>query len=126
MPKGGMLLAEETGGRSMKRIGIGVALVVVAVALGVGLWLYRGSVERDIADIKSPLVTEAELAHPDDPNTQSGIRLAPIHCERVFDLRANPIAHALKGDELDALWLHCQRIADMASGLDKIEKQPPQ
>ena len=109
----------------MKRVGIVVALLVLAAALGVGLWFYRGSVERDVADIKSRLVSEAELAHPDDPNTQSGIKLAPIQCERVFDLRANPIAHAFKGDELDALWLHCQRIADMASGLDKIEGKVP-
>jgi hypothetical protein len=35
------------------------------------------------------------------------------------------IAHALKGAELDALWKYCERLADMASGLDKIERQSP-
>jgi hypothetical protein len=55
----------------------------------------------------------------------SGIKLAPIQCERVFDLRANMIAHVLKGAELDALWQHCQRIADIASGLDRIGRQAP-
>jgi hypothetical protein len=35
------------------------------------------------------------------------------------------LAYGLKGAELDALWKHCQHIADIASGLDKIERQTP-
>lgn len=107
------------------KVGIAAALLVAAAALGLGLMLYRGAVEREIADIRSRLVSEAALAHPGDAETMSGIRLAPIQCERVFDLRANMIAHALKGAELDALWRHCQRIADIASGLDRIGRRAP-
>jgi hypothetical protein len=109
----------------MKWVGIATALLVTAAAVGLGLWLYRGAVEREIADIRSRLVSEAALARPDDAATLSGIRLAPIHCERVFDLRANTIAHALKGAELDALWQHCQLIADIASGLDRVGRRAP-
>jgi hypothetical protein len=98
---------------------LAIALVGVLLAAGLGLWLYRASVERDIADIKSRLVSDAQLAQPDQPETASAIKLAPIQCERVFDLRANAFAHMLKRAELDLLWLHCQRIADIASGLDK-------
>jgi hypothetical protein len=111
--------------RSMKRVGITAALVAAAALAGLGLWLYRASVERDIADIKSRLVSEAALARPDEAETASAIKLAPIQCERVFDLRENRVAYWLKGAELDALWQHCQRIADIASGLDKIERQTP-
>jgi hypothetical protein len=106
----------------MKRIGFAAAVVAVALA-GLGLWLYRGAVERNIADIRSLLVGEAALARPDAPETASAIKLAPIQCERVFDLRSDKIAYTLKGAELDALWQHCQHIADIASGLDKIERQ---
>jgi hypothetical protein len=41
----------------------------------------------------------------------------------VFDLRANPLAYALRGDELDALWRYCERLADTASGLDRIGRR---
>jgi len=109
----------------MKRVGIAAALLVAAIAAGLGLMFYREAVEREIADIRSRLVSETALAHPDDAETMSGIRLAPVQCERVFDLRANMIAHVLKGAELDALWQHCQLIADMESGLDKIGRQAP-
>ena len=108
----------------MKRIGIAAVLIAV-LAAGVGIWFYRGAVERDIADIKSRLVSEAQLARPDEAETASAIKLAPIQCERVFDLRRNRLAYGLKGAELDALWQHCQHIADIASGLDKIERQTP-
>lgn len=107
----------------MKWVGIAAALVVAAAALG--LLLYREAVGREIADIGSRLVSAAALAHPDDAETSSAIRLAPIQCERVFDLRADRVAHALKGAELDALWQHCQRIADIAAGLDRIGRQAP-
>jgi len=109
----------------MKRVGIAAALLVAVLAAGTGLMLYRGAVERDIADIRSRLVTEAQLANPGDAETASAIKLAPIQCERVFDLRASTVAHVLKGAELDALWQHCQHIADIASGLDKIERRAP-
>lgn len=109
----------------MKWVGIAAALLVAAAALGTGLMLYRDGVERDLADIKSRLISEAALAQPDAPETASGIGLAPIQCERVFDLRANLVARALKGDEIDALWHYCERLADLASGLDKIGRQSP-
>ena len=110
----------------MKRAWIVIAVVaVIAVGLGAGLWLYRGSVARDIADIKSRLVSEAALAHPEESETMSAIKLAPIQCERVFDLRANALARFFEGAELEALWQHCHRIADIASGLDRIERQSP-
>ena len=106
----------------MKGVGI-VAVLIAVLAAGAGVWLYRGSIERDIADIKARLVSEAQLAQPGEADTLSAIRLAPIQCERVFDLRSNAVAYTLKGGELEALWQHCQRIADVASGLDKIERQ---
>ncbi|MFO7479122.1 MAG: hypothetical protein R6X03_12450 [Methyloceanibacter sp.] len=101
------------------------AIVIAVLAAGAGLWLYRGSVERQIADIEARLVSEAQLAQPNKAETLSAIKLAPIQCERVFDLRSNKIAYGFKGDQLDALWQHCQRIADIASGLDRIERQSP-
>lgn len=76
-------------------------LAVLAIGLLAGLWLYCRAVERDIADIQSRLVSEAALAEPNQPDTASIIKLAPIQCERVFDLRSNRIAYALKGEDLD-------------------------
>jgi hypothetical protein len=107
----------------MKRIGIAAALVAAAALAGLGLMLYRGAVERDIVDIRSLLVSEAALARPEAAETAAAIKLAPVQCERVFDLRSDKIAYTLKGAVLDALWRHCQHIADVASGLDKIERQ---
>jgi hypothetical protein len=43
----------------------------------------------------------------------------------VYDLRANPIARRLRGTEIRALWQRCEKIADIASGLDKMEKKLP-
>ena len=106
----------------MRRVGIAAALLAAVLGIGVWLMLYHNGVERDIADIKSRLVSEAALAHPNEPETASAIKLAPIQCERVFELRSGTIAHVLKGAELDSLWQHCQRIADMESGLDKIKR----
>jgi hypothetical protein len=101
-------------------------IVAILVAGAVGLGTYYWWAGREIADIRSRLVTEAELAEPQDPDTASGIKLAPIQCERVFDLRENFIAHILRGGEIDALWTHCERIADIASGLDKLEQKRAQ
>jgi hypothetical protein len=105
------------------RIGIITAVLVAAIAIGLGLGLYDRSVRQELADIKSRLVTAEQLVRPDDPETASAIKLAPMQCERVYDLRANPIARRLRGTEIRALWEHCQRIADVASGLDKIERK---
>jgi hypothetical protein len=116
------LQADPRLGRSM-RLGI---IIAVLVAAAVGLGTYYWWVGREIADIQSRLVTEAELAEPEDPDTTSGIKLAPIQCERVFDLRENDLAHGLRGGEIDSLWAHCERIADIASGIDKIEKKGAQ
>jgi hypothetical protein len=115
--KGGILPGEDL---SMKWAAI---VAILAVAAGTGLWLYRGMVERDVADIEARLVSEAELGNPNDAEAASAIKLAPIQCERVFDLRASALAYVLKGDELDALWERCQRIADVAAGLDRLERQ---
>jgi hypothetical protein len=104
-----------------------VGLIIAAlVAAAIGLATYYWWVGREIADIRSRLVTEAELAEPQDPDTGSGIKLAPIQCERVFDLRDNFIARLMRGGEIDALWAHCERIADIASGLDKLEQKRAQ
>jgi hypothetical protein len=108
----------------MRRAGIAALAVALVLGAAVGFWLYRGAVERHLADIKARLVSEAQLSNPSDAETVSAIKLAPIQCERVFDLRSNRIAYALKREEIDALWQHCQRIADIASGLDKIERKP--
>jgi hypothetical protein len=104
------------------RVGLIIAVLVAAAG---GLATYYWWAGREIADIRSRLVTEAELAEPHDPDATSGIKLAPIQCERVFDLRENFLAHALRGGEIDALWAHCERIADIASGLDKLEQKAP-
>jgi hypothetical protein len=111
-------------GPSMK-VGIIAAMLAGALLLGAGLGLYVRSVGNEIADIHTRLVTKEQLARPNDPETASAIKLAPVQCERVYDLRANPIARRLQGGAIRALWEHCQRIADIASGLDKIERQTP-
>lgn len=109
------------------RARMGIAVVVAAGVLGLcGLGLYYAWVGQELDDIRSRLVTEAQLEHPDEAATTSGIKLAPIQCARIYDLRANPIARRLRGDEIRGLWRRCEHIADMASGLDKIEKQLPQ
>jgi len=101
----------------------GIAVVVAAAILGLGgLGLYYAWLGRELDDIRSRLVTEAQLEHPNDPAVTSGIRLAPIQCSRVYHLRANPIARRLRGEEIRGLWAHCERIADMASGLDRLRK----
>jgi len=106
------------------RVGIAVAvLVAFAAALGLGYYYYWVGEELD--DIRARLVTEAQLEHPDDPATSSGIKLAPIQCARIYDLRANPVARRLRGDEIRGMWAHCERIADMASGLDRLRKPSP-
>ncbi|MGH6734787.1 MAG: hypothetical protein ACRECX_01710 [Methyloceanibacter sp.] len=107
----------------MKWVGILLACALVA-AIGLGVFYHR--VGQELEDIRARLVTEAQLEHPDEPETASGIKLAPIHCVRVYDLRADPIARRLRGDEIRALWARCEKIADMAAGLDKLGKAPPQ
>ncbi len=102
---------------------LGIAVVILcAVAAAAGLGYYYYWVGQELDDIRARLVTEAQLEHPDEPATTSGIRLAPIQCVRVYDLRANPIARRLRGDEIRGLWARCEKIADMASGLDKLGK----
>jgi hypothetical protein len=103
------------------KIGIVVALLIAVAGIGLGAYYYW--LGGEIADVSARLVTEEQLAHPEDPATASGIKLAPIQCERVYDLRANPIARVLRRAELKALWRHCERIADVASGLDQIEQK---
>ena len=105
------------------RVGHIAALLAAAILLGIGLGLYYRAVGEEIADIKARLVTEEQLARPQDSETISGIKLAPIQCARVYDLRSHPIARRLRRTEIKALWRHCERIADIASGLDKIERQ---
>jgi hypothetical protein len=106
------------------KVAIAVAvLLAVATLAGLGVYYYR--VGHDLDDIRARLVTEAQLETPDDPGTTSGIKLAPIQCARVYDLRANPIARRLRGDEIRGLWAHCEKIADLASGLDRLRKPSP-
>jgi hypothetical protein len=108
------------------RVGLIVGVLAAAVLLGIGLGLYYRSVSSEIADIRSRLVTEAQLARPDDPDTAAAIKAAPGQCERVYDLRANFLARLLNRAELKALWRHCERIADVAAGIDKLEKKLPE
>jgi hypothetical protein len=78
------------------RVGIAVAvLLAAAIVAGLGIYYYR--VGRDLDDIRDHLVTEEQLETPDAPETTSGIRLAPIQCARVYDLRANPLPDACAG-----------------------------
>ena len=104
------------------RVGIIAALLATAVLFGVGLGLYYRSVGSEIADIRSSLVTNEQLARPSDPETAAAIKRAPAQCERIYDLRANFLARLLRRAELKALWKHCERIADVAAGLDKLER----
>jgi hypothetical protein len=106
------------------KVGIAAA-VLIAIAGLVGLGAYYYWVGQELDDIRSRLVTEAQLETPDEPATTSGIRLAPIQCARVYDLRANPIARRLRGDEIRGMWAYCEKIADMASGLDRHRKPSP-
>lgn len=104
-----------------------VVAVIAAAILGAGgLWLYSIWVEDELDDIRAQLVTEAQLEHPDAAETVSGIKLAPVQCARIYDLRANPISRRMRGDEIRAMWRHCEKIADMVSGLDKIETKLPE
>lgn len=107
------------------KLGIVVAIAAACFLL-VGLVLYYGWVGLAIEDIRVRLVTEAQLEHPDDAATIAAMKLAPYECSRVYDLRANPVARRLRGNEIRAMWQRCEHIADMASGLDKIEKRLPQ
>jgi len=101
------------------------AALCLAAILGLGLGYYYYWIGQELDDISGRLVTAEQLEDPDAPETTSGIRLAPIQCARVYDLRANPIARRLRGTEIRALWAHCEKIADMASGLDRLRSGPP-
>ncbi len=101
------------------------AILLVAVATAAGLGLYYWRVGEALDEIRAELVTPEQLEAPDAPETRRGIEAAPALCERVYDLRANPIARRLRGDEIRGLWAHCERIADRASGLDQLRKGSP-
>lgn len=105
------------------------ALVVVAVlaaaASAAGLGTYYVQVGRDLDSIHARLVTPEQLEQPDAPETKRAIEAAPAICAWVYDLRANPIARRLRGDEIRGLWAHCERVADIASGLDKLRRRHP-
>jgi hypothetical protein len=108
------------------RVGLIAGILAAAVLLGIGLGLYCRAVSSELAEIKSQLVTEAQLARPDDPETSAAIKRAPQLCERVYDLRESFLARLLNRAELKDLWRHCERIADVAAGLDKLEKKLPE
>ncbi|MBM3544802.1 MAG: hypothetical protein FJX44_09930 [Alphaproteobacteria bacterium] len=107
------------------RVGPIAALLAAFVMLGIGLGLffYYRWIGGELVDIRSRLVTEEQLARTQDSQTISGIKLAPIQCARVYDLRINPIARRLRRAEIKALWRHCEKIADVAAGLDNIGRQ---
>jgi hypothetical protein len=107
------------------RVGPIAALLAAFVMLGIGLGLffYYRWIGGELADIRSRLVTEEQLDRTQDSETISGIKLAPIQCARVYDLRANPLARRLRRTEIKTLWRHCEKIADIAAGLDKIGRQ---
>jgi hypothetical protein len=107
------------------RVGPIAALLAAFVMLGIGLGLffYHRLVGNELTDIRSRLVTEEQLARTQDSQTISGVKLAPIQCARVYDLRANPIARRLHRTEIKTLWRHCEKIADIAAGLDQIGRQ---
>ena len=107
----------------MKAVIALVLLLAAACAAGLGVYYYRVGLE--LHDIRARLVTAEQLEDPDAPETKSGIETAPGPCARVYDLRANPIARRLRGDEIRSLWAHCEKIADAASGLDQLRKRRP-
>lgn len=98
----------------MKLIVTAVALVALAALIGLGT--YYAWVGGELDDIEGRLVTEAQLQAPDDPATAAAIAAAPAQCARVYDLRADPVARRLRGDEIRALWAKCEKIADLAAG----------
>jgi len=102
-----------------------VVVLLLAAACAAGLGVYYWHVGEELDDLRARLVTAEQLEAPDAPETRRGIEAAPAICERVYDLRANPIARRLRGDEIRALWAHCEKIADTASGLDKLRKRSP-
>jgi hypothetical protein len=108
------------------RVGLIAGVLAAAVLLGIGLGLYYRAVSSELTDIRGHLVTEEQLARPDDPATAAAIKRAPQLCERVYDLRGNFLARLLNRAELKDLWQHCERIADVAAGLDKLEKKLPE
>jgi hypothetical protein len=124
--KRGILKPRESGVRAVHEGGNRHRRVDRRCRRRAGLGLYDHWVGQQIADISARLVTDAELVHPEEPAATSGIKLAPLQCARVYDLRANPIARRLEGTEIRALWRRCERIADIAAGLDKIKTKLPQ
>jgi hypothetical protein len=100
-----------------------VVILLLAVAGAAALGVYYWRIGEALDEIRAELVTAEQLEAPDAPETRSGIEGAPALCERVYDLRANPIARRLRGDEIRRLWAHCEKIADAASGLDKLRKR---
>jgi hypothetical protein len=112
--------------RPAMRIGLIAGVLAAAVLLGIGLGLYYRAVSSELAELRSQLVTEAQLARPDDPETTAAIKRAPQLCERVYDLRENFLARLLNRAELKDLWRHCEHIADVAAGLDKIDRKTPE
>lgn len=107
----------------MKVLIAAILLLALATAAGLGFNYWRVGEELD--DIRAQLVTAEQLKDPDAPETKTGIEAAPAQCARVYDLRANPIARRLRGNEIRAMWAHCEHIADLASGLDKLRKGSP-
>jgi hypothetical protein len=108
------------------RIGLIAGVLAAAVLLGIGLGLYYRAISSELTDIRSHLVTEEQLARPDDSATAAAIKAAPQLCERVYDLRESFLPRLLNRAELKDLWRHCERIADVAAGLDKLEKKLPE
>jgi hypothetical protein len=104
---------------------VAVIALLAALTVAAGLGVYYWSVGIELDNIRSRLITPEQLQNPDAPETTSGIKLAPMQCARVYDLRADPFARRLRGDEIWALWAHCEHIADMAAGLDKRRKRSP-
>jgi hypothetical protein len=103
------------------RISIIAVLLIGAIA-GAGLGAYYRWIGDELQDIGAKLVSDEALAKPDDPDTKAAIEGARAQCARVYDLRDNPVARRLRGRAIDVLWERCQKIADIASGLDKIGK----
>jgi hypothetical protein len=101
------------------------AILLAAAATAAGLGIYYWRVGEELDDIRAELVAPKQLEEPDAPETRRGIEAAPALCERVYDLRANPIARRLRGDEIRGLWAICERIAEWASGLDQLRKGRP-
>jgi hypothetical protein len=92
----------------MKRVGVVLALLIIAVGAWVD-WTYH-SIRTEISEMGSALPSEEQL-NAMSPDDLARIKLDLANgCDRVGELKSNPIARLFRGDELKTLGDRCDLI----------------